>query len=200
MFLGSEAGGSGGRTFSSYLAFGLVLLFVISGVAVIGFSAGNGDFIVAAGMLAAVAAFLISAFPVFLLGLVLGIAFIAAGLAKLYVPGLQEIRWAVVPLSMVLLFHVAYERLSTNNQKEFTKVTSQQDASMGLILYQLSSLSFSSSRFHWAIFIRASMGVMLFTSSSFISVIMGCSGGGFGRAAPGVVFDPSFKGLKSGRS
>jgi len=85
---------------------GMVLALGLFGAGVAGYGVANGSMVLAVVPVALLCAVLLSVYPTLTLWLALAIGLVAAGLAKLYIPALAEIRWLVVPLGAILSLHV----------------------------------------------------------------------------------------------
>ncbi len=85
-----------------------VLPFVLAafGSMLAGLVIARADIKLIALFAAAPLGLIISLYPVALLGLTMLISYVLAGLAQLYYPSLELIRWAVLPLSFVFLLHL----------------------------------------------------------------------------------------------
>ena len=94
----------------------VVLTLGLLGAMVAGYGAARGNLVVGVAAVALLGGILLSLFPVIVLWVALGVGLLGAGVAKLYVPALAEIRWLVVPLGAVLVMHVIFRGLASDRQ------------------------------------------------------------------------------------
>lgn len=62
-----------------------------------------------------------SLYPVALFWLTILVAFVLAGLAQLYIPSLELIRWSVIPLSILFLLHLLIESSEHKPQSDYKR-------------------------------------------------------------------------------
>jgi hypothetical protein len=79
----------------------LAILAVIAASGV----ASTGNLIYVMALLATLAGLVIAVYPTLLLWITIVAALVVAGLTRLYIPQLQEVRWFVVPVALALLGH-----------------------------------------------------------------------------------------------
>lgn len=89
-----------------------LVTLTVAAVAAMGFGVAQGQWLVSALTLVGMLGLVLAPRPAILLWALLLLGLIGAGLTKLYLPGWQELRWAVVPLSGLLLGHVLLARLA----------------------------------------------------------------------------------------
>ncbi|MGC1507004.1 hypothetical protein, partial [Ketobacter sp.] len=88
-----------------------VLLFVLAtlGAIVAGVVTSKADLKLILLFAAAPIGLIFALYPVALFGITMLIAYVLAGLAQLYFPSLELIRWAVIPLSFIFLLYILIE-------------------------------------------------------------------------------------------
>lgn len=85
---------------------------------IIGWLASEGDPLLLAVPIAALAALYLATKPIWLLwGALIG-GLLISGLARLYVPELQQIRWALAPLALVLALHAIHASFLTQHSED----------------------------------------------------------------------------------